>query len=137
MKVGQQFVSFLMVGGLATALQYLILIALVQLGSADVVMASSIGFAISAIFNYLLNRRMTFRSSRAHTQALPRFMVVACTGLILNALCLSLLHDQVGLHYLIAQVIATIVTLVWNFVLNRLWTFSPVSVVDNTRKDLP
>jgi putative flippase GtrA len=124
MTIGAQFFRFLLVGGFATGLQYLILIILVQTNWASVVAASSIGFATSAIFNYALNRSLTFRSSRAHAQALPRFLIVATTGLLLNGGMLWILHEEAGLYYLWAQILVTGGTLVWNFALNRTWTFS-------------
>ena len=124
MTIHKQFIRFLLVGGIATALHYAILILLVQTGLARAVVASSIGFAASAVLNYSLNRHVTFRSSRPHAQAAPRFVLVACTGLGINAALLWLLHGPGSQHYLIAQVLATLGTIVWNFALNRLWTFA-------------
>ena len=123
MKIAEQFFRFLAVGGAATALHYLILVALVQLELAGPVAASSIGFTISAAFNYALNRLLTFKSDASHVSALPKFALVAGTGLILNGAIIWLLLATGMVHYLVAQVFATGVTLVWNFALNRLWTF--------------
>ena len=85
--------------------------------------ASTTGFTLSAALNYSLNRRYTFRSSRAHRQALPRFAITALLGLALNAAFIWVGHDLLGLHYLLAQMIATLLTLAFNFFLNLLWTF--------------
>lgn len=124
MNLFRQFTRFAVIGAFATGLQYLILILLVQGGLAGAVMASSIGFAISSAFNYLLNRRFTFRSARSHTHALPRFMAVAAIGLCINGLLMWLFSSPLELHYLVAQLLATGATLVWNYSMNRLWTFS-------------
>jgi putative flippase GtrA len=123
MSIARQFATFSAIGAAATALHYLILIILVQSGAADVITASSIGFALSAAANYALNRQLTFSSQRAHAEALPRFAAVACIGLGLNAALVWLFHAPLGLHYLLAQIAATGGTLLWNFVLNRIWTF--------------
>jgi putative flippase GtrA len=124
MRIVEQLMRFLMVGGAATALQYVILVALVQLELTGAVAASNIGFAISAVLNYAANRTFTFRSERRHIEALPRFAAVALGGLAVNATLMWLCHRVAGLHYLVAQVLATCATLLWNFTLNRLWTFS-------------
>ncbi|MBS0172538.1 MAG: GtrA family protein [Nitrospira sp.] len=124
MNLRSQFSRFLFVGGFATALQYVILISLVQGWGVDAVAASTAGFLVSAIFNYVLNRRFTFISEVAHARAFPRFIAVAVGGLAINAAVVWLLVDTAGLHYLLAQVIATLIALVWNFVCNRIWTFS-------------
>ncbi len=48
---GGQFLRFLLVGGLCTALQYLVLVAGVELGGADPLIASGAGFVLSAALN--------------------------------------------------------------------------------------
>jgi putative flippase GtrA len=123
MTISKQFLRFVAVGGVATAIHYAILVLLVQLEIAAPVMASTIGFAVSAVFNYALNRVLTFRSRRRHVEAFPRFALAASTGLGLNAICVWLLLATGVIHYLVAQMVATGVTLVWNFTINRLWTF--------------
>jgi putative flippase GtrA len=122
-----QFLRFLIVGTLATALHYAVLIGLVQSGLAVPVVASSIGFALSAAFNYAANRHYTFRSARDHTAALPRFVAVMIVGLAINASVLWFLSEPLRQPYLLAQVIATGFTLFWNFTANRRWTFSEAS----------
>lgn len=135
MKLSEQFIRFLFVGGSATILHYAILIALVQSGFAGPVVASSIGFAISALFNYALNRQFTFRSANPHSRAFPRFVTVALTGLAINATLLWIFVKTGLLHYLVAQMLATVGTLLWNFFINKFWTFSPISETDQTNRD--
>lgn len=123
------FIRFLLVGGLATTLHYVLLIVLMQVSGLGATLASSLGFAASAIVNYLLNRRFTFTSDIPHVAALPRFATVALTGLALNAVVMAAL---VHLHlvYLLAQVVATIATVLWNYVFHIHWTFgTPTTTV--------
>ena len=115
---------FLLVGAGATALQYVILVTLVQTHRTTPLIASTIGFAASAAFNYLANRSFTFRSRGRHRASVPRFAVVSLVGLALNAVVLGLFHEGLHIHYLAAQVVATSVTLAWNFWFNRHWTFA-------------
>jgi len=127
MKLPHQIIRFCVVGGLATGLQYVILVCLVHLGLGPV-LASSIGFCCSALLNYALNRRFTFESQREHRHALPRFALTALVGLGINGFLLWLFVVLGTPHYLLAQVGATIGTLAWNFVVNRQWTFRSVPV---------
>lgn len=124
MYLRDQVIRFVIIGGVATSVQYAILIVLVRFASSEPVVASTIGFAISAVLNYLANRRFTFRSRARHGDAVPRFVLVALVGLLINASILAVLHDAMGLHYLVAQVAATGATLMWNFWFNRIWTFA-------------
>jgi len=85
--------------------------------------ASTLGFAASLWLNYALNRRYTFASDRPHAHALPRFLVIASGGLLLTAVGMQIAVEHVGLNYLVSQLIVTGVVTIWNFVLNRCWSF--------------
>lgn len=124
MSLSRQFLIFLLIGGLSTCLHYAILVLLVRFDWLAPVWASGLGFCIGAVFNYLLNRRLTFSSKRTHRRVAPRFVVVATSGLMLNTVLIALLNGLAGWHYLSAQIFATGATLVWNFVLHKIWTFS-------------
>lgn len=118
-----RLLRFVVVGGVATAIHYLILITLVQAQLAEPVLATSIGFSISALVNYFLNKQFTFASTRAHSSAFPRFAAVAFLGLGFNAMLMWIFVDLIALHYLVGQVAATVGTLSITFLGNHLWTF--------------
>lgn len=118
-----RFVRFTAVGGVATLIQYVVLVALVQLFNADPVRSSAAGFGVSAFANYGLNSRFTFRSTVAHRRGMLRFGIVCGAGLVLNSLVMAAAVNGLGIHYLLAQVVSTGVVLLWNFALSALWTF--------------
>ena len=122
-QLSVQFTKFTGVGAVATLVHYAILVGLVQLFAFDALPASSAGFAISALLNYGLNYRFTFSSDKRHGPALGRFIVIALIGLALNGAILSFCIAAWNFHYLVAQVTATGIVLVWNFLANRRWTF--------------
>lgn len=117
-----QLVRFALVGGVATGVQYLTLIALVREAGIWPPVASAIGFVVSAVGNYLLNYYFTFRSGRSHGVAAAKFMALAAVGLAINSVLMQVLVGA-GWHYILAQVCATVVVFLWNFVGNSLWTF--------------
>lgn len=119
-----QFARFGGVGAVGTACHYLVLLALVEGFAVGPVLASTCGAVTGALVNYVLNRRFTFASTRPHREALPRFMAVAVAGFALNAILMAALLAP-GLHYFAAQLGATAAVLVFNFVVNRAWTFRP------------
>lgn len=119
-----KFARFAAVGAVATAIQYAILVALVQGFRAEPTPASTVGYLVSVVFNYFANRRWTFRSERAHARAAPRFFLVQGVGLVLNGALLYLGAEVLGVNYLLAQVCATAVVLVWNFFSHLLWSFA-------------
>jgi putative flippase GtrA len=105
------------------ATHYAPLVALVQAGLAGPVLASTVGAVAGAIVNYLLNRSYTFASSRRHRESAPRFMAIAAAGTAMNAALLAALVEGAGIHYLAAQVVATLAVLGFTYVANRAWTF--------------
>lgn len=120
----RQAFGFGLVGLVATGFQYLILHLLVISIHLAPALASAIGYALSASLSYFANRRFVFCSNRRHMEALPRFMVVATAGLTINTLSIAFFLQYLPVHYLVAQVLATMVVFAWNFLANRFWTFA-------------
>ncbi len=118
-----QFSRFALVGGFSTALQYLILVLLVRAAGTDPVVASSVGYVLSALANYDLNYRLTFRSRVPYLGGMLRYSLVMATGLVLNGAIMAVGTKAIGVHYLLAQVAATVVVLFWNFFAHRRWTY--------------
>lgn len=126
----RQFAGFGLFGAVGTGVHYALLLALVQTGLSPALPASVAGSLAGALCNYLLSRRFVFRSRRAHRQALPRFLAVAGIGFGGNALAMAI-GLRLGLHYLLAQILATALVLIWNFAANKRWTFSEPSHVES------
>jgi putative flippase GtrA len=120
--LSHQFTRFAMAGGAGTAVHYVVLVTLVSLAGSAPGRAAFAGAAIGACVVYLLNRRYTFATSRSHAQALPRFALMAASGAVLNGVLVGLLASA-GVYFLLAQVLATGLILVINFIVSKLWIF--------------
>ena len=120
----KQFILFAMLGGVGTAGHYLTLILLVQLVGLAAVWATTAGFMVGAVMNYFLNYHLTFRSDKAHSEAMLKFFIVAMVGAGLNMMVMFLGVNILSLFYLLVQVAASFVVLLWTFSANKLWTFS-------------
>ncbi len=118
-----QFIGFSGVGAVGTSAHYALFLALIQAGSVAPVRASAAGFLLGALVNYILNYRFVFKSSAKHGAAMLKFLAVATVGLALNVAAMSVAIDRLAWHYLIAQLAATGLVLLWNFAGNRFWTF--------------
>ncbi|WP_226667354.1 GtrA family protein [Microbulbifer aggregans] len=118
-----QMLKFLLAGGAATAVQYLLLVIMIELLGIPEVPAAVTAYCLASLANYSLNYYFTFagHESARHRQALPKFIVVVLCGLLLNTACFSVLLPY--MHYLVAQVCATAVTVVFNFLLHKLWIY--------------
>jgi putative flippase GtrA len=123
----RQFLAYLGVGVVGTGGHYLALVALVRGAGLDPVVATTCGFAVGAVINYVANYHLTFRSRRSHAGTMPRFFAIALAGMGVNAGVMAACHRGLGLHYLLSQVLATGTVVVLTYLGNRLWTFREVN----------
>lgn len=119
-----QFMCFAAMGTVGTAVHYGVLLVFVEIWGIRPLIGSVAGFLSGAAVNYILNYYITFQSKKSHGKASIRFFSVAVVGLPINGGIMFVLNELFKLHYIFAQILATLVTLVWNFTGNRLWTFS-------------
>jgi putative flippase GtrA len=115
---------YLLVGLLATAVHYTLLMAFVELAGLAAAPAASFGAVCGALAAYAGNRRFTFPGGAAHQQALPRFLVVAAFGAAASGAIVWAGTEVFAMHYLAAQFVATSIVVWSGFVLNRRWSFA-------------
>ncbi|HVS99285.1 MAG TPA: GtrA family protein [Solirubrobacterales bacterium] len=82
-------------------------------------------FCVAVTSNFLWNRYWTFGpgDGLAHLQA-ARFLAVSIGALVINLVVLELLVSSSGISELAAQAIAVAVAIPFNFLGNKLWTFT-------------
>lgn len=127
----KRFVLFVAIGGVSSLIQFLLLILFVESGWLSEVTGSAAGYLLSSFFNYWANYRFTFQSKRSHRQTFPKFVVAVGIGLSANTLLFAaflwLLDNLLPIpwieHYLIAQVIATGLTVFLNFLVQKIWIY--------------
>jgi putative flippase GtrA len=131
----QQFLRFALVGIPATITHYGVMFGLLGLfrlnGVAlranglelNEIVATSFGFLSGAAVSYVLNRRITFVTKQPVGIGFVKYVLALSVGLVINGAIVGVLHQNVGLHVLLAQLIATGVVLFWNFGASRLLVF--------------
>lgn len=135
-------ILFAAIGALNTVIDIGIFLGLRSVGL-PILTANIISTSIALIVSFLLNNRYTFgSSSRSIRQSLPAFLIVTLCGLwILQPLVIAgvgsvlqtaALRNIAGsaeifnvLRDLIGKLAATVVTLVWNYVLYKKFVFKP------------
>jgi putative flippase GtrA len=122
-RLPQQFARFVAVGAVTTAVQYAVLWLGVTALRAPAALASAAGYALGVALSYLLNYLVTFRSSRSHAAAAPRYLAVFGVGWCMNTGLMALLVHRWGWNLWVAQLLATGIGLFWNFSGSRWWTF--------------
>lgn len=117
------FVRYSGAGAIGTLLHYSVLTVCVEALSVRAPVGAVIGAIAGALVNYWLNYHFTFTSSRSHRATLPRFLCVAALGVGLSGIIVDTVSTRLEQHYLLGQLLATLVVLVVGFLLNRVWTF--------------
>jgi len=110
-------------GGVSTASHYAVTIAGVEIVHVEPLVASIAGFAVGASVKYWLNYSVAFRSNARHTLAVGRYAVTLALMMGANAAIFAALQGGLGLHYLVAQVLTTILLIPPGYVIHRHWVF--------------
>jgi putative flippase GtrA len=118
----RHFVRYTAVGAFATAVHYLVLVLCVEALHAPAWLGSGIGAVVGAQVAYAGNRWFTFAHRGAIVASWPRFQATALLGALLGMAVVAL-GVRLGVHYLAAQVLATGLSLLLTFAINRAWTF--------------
>jgi putative flippase GtrA len=119
----RSFPIYVGAGGVATASHYAVTIAAVEALSMAPLAASALGFSVGAAVKYWLNYSMAFRSRARHRRAMARFAVALGAMLALNTLLFALLQGGLGLHYVLAQALTTVLLIPPGYVIHRQWVF--------------
>ena len=123
--VPDRFFRYAAVGAVATAAHYAILVGLVEAGWLAPARAAAVGAWVGAQVAFAGNAACTFRGAGAGARvgSWLRFQVTAVVGAALSFAIVAA-GTRLGVHYLIAQVVATLVALVVTFEINRRWSFA-------------
>ena len=114
---------FGVVGILTAVLHYGLLYAGVEALRLPATVASSFGFMVAVIFNYLMHYSWTFGEPAPHGRTLRRYLVMITCGFLINGAVMYAGVQWLALHYLVTQALALVAVVLWNFILSNAWVF--------------
>lgn len=117
-----KFIKYSIVGCLSVLIYFLSVFVLVELFDKGPIFASTLSFIIMTYISFLLNKKYTFGNNFSYNQ-LWRFLVVSAIGFTLNFGIMYLVVNILSLHYVIGELITTLIIPIINFILNNYWTF--------------
>jgi putative flippase GtrA len=117
-----RLLRYTLVGGLATAVHYALLALCVEAFGWPAWLGSGAGAVVGAQLGYVGNRRFTFGYRGGLGASWLRFQITAAIG-ALQGMIVVWIGVEFGLHYLVAQALATLTGLLLTFAINRRWTF--------------
>ena len=123
--VALQLLSFLAIG-MAAAIGFVglssLMVALIAFVPSWIV--SALCYAVFVLPVYLLHRRFTFASDAPHSHALPRYVAVQVTALVLATIFSYIAYGTLGLPAPLAALLVIGLTSGVNFVVLRAWAFA-------------
>lgn len=129
-----QFIKFGIVGLSNTVVSYIVYLAgfltfqkLGILPKVDFLIAQYLGFVVSVLWSFVLNRKFVFRADNEsipwQRALLKTYASYAFTGLLLNSILSVLWVEWVGISKLVAPLLNLLISVPINFILNKYWAF--------------
>ncbi|HLY29761.1 MAG TPA: GtrA family protein [Ktedonobacterales bacterium] len=129
----QRLFTYLLIGGTAALVNLAVIALLGHFGSINVknlpyyLFANVVAYEISIMANFVPNDYITFRHLPGHSRSWAarclRFHITSIGGIIVTFVIASTLNGLVGLPFLIAQAIALIIAVFFNFTFHHLFTY--------------
>lgn len=112
---------FAFTGGVCFLVEFLCLTLLVELVHLPVLIATAIAFLISVAVNYVLCVKWVFTGAKNGGAGVKAtFLLTSGMGFVLNEVLMWLLNIVLGVHYMIAKVISTLLVMIWNYFTKRM-----------------
>lgn len=108
-------------GGVCFLVEFIALTILVELFRLPVLVATAIAFILSVIVNYIMCIKWVFTGAEDGGAGVKAsFFLTSVMGFGLNELFMWLFNILLGIHYMIAKVVSTLLVMIWNYFTKRL-----------------
>ena len=116
-----QLFRYLIVGGLAFVVDFIVLLLLVNYLSVNYLVAAGISFLLGLLANYLLSISWVFNqeAKSSISQSVLIFVITGVVGLGINEVFMFTFTHLVGLQYLLSKIFTVPIVLLWNFLSRR------------------
>jgi len=120
----RQFIKFCLVGASNFFIDFSVYLLFTRLFGLHYLPASVISFVVAVTWSFEWNRKWTFRYRNEGLRwQYIKFFIANIISLSLNLGLLSLLIELVHIPDLWAKAVSSLIVAVFNFSLNRFWTF--------------
>lgn len=124
LKNFRPFLKYCIVGVTGTFIDLASLYVFVEYFLIPVIPATVISFLLAVTNNFIFNKIWTFKSkSRNYRKLFIKFLIVSIVGLGLTITSMHVMVNLIGIWYMFAKAITSLIVLTWNFLANKVWTF--------------
>ena len=116
-----QIFKFIVVGGIATVIDWIIYFVLYHFIKIEPIIANIISFAVAVVYNYWASCKYVFKVNKEKSRArqFVEFIVFAVIGLLINEVIIWGLHNELEWNAMLVKIIATAIVMVFNFVTRK------------------
>lgn len=120
-KTASQGFLYLIVGGLATVVEWGMFYVLNQCISVHYMAATPLAFVFSTFANWAFGRLILFHTTNQSTaKELIKIYIVSIIGLLLNIAIMFVSIEKLGLKEMPSKIFATALVFIWNFLIRKL-----------------
>jgi len=122
-KLLLQIFKFIIVGGIATIIDWIIYYILVKHIKMDPLIGNIISFSISVIYNFTASVKWVFNvnENKSKKKMFIEFIVFSIIGLLLTELLLWIGIHLLGQNEIMIKIISTAIVMVFNFITRKLF----------------
>ena len=118
-----QIFKFIIVGGIATIIDWIVYYVLYNYAHLDPLIANILSFSVSVIYNYIASVKWVFdvKKDKGKIRMLVEFLIFSIIGLILTEILLWLGINKLGMNAMLVKIIATAIVMVFNFITRKIF----------------
>ena len=120
--LSKEFILFAIVGVSNTVINFIVYAILVFFNMPYLI-ANVIGYGVGMLNSYLLNKNFVFQKKEGGSSIFFKFVLINVITVTVHSILLYFFVSVFGWHKIYSQAFVTIITLVLNYLGNKLWTF--------------
>ena len=119
-----KLIKYSLTSGIATLLDVLFIWFLTSILGIYYLASTTFSFILISLGNYLVSKKWIFYDTdRNSTKGYSLFLIIGVGGLIWTLILMFSFVEILNIHYLLARIAAAFLVLLWNYFLNKKFTF--------------
>ncbi len=122
-KLLTQIIRFIIVGGCATIIDFIIFFTMHSILSIDIIISNITSFIGGLLFNYFISITWVFNTNKDNNKKnqFILFTIFSIIGLIINTLIVYICSNIINIYPMISKVYATGIVMIFNFITRKLF----------------
>ena len=122
-KLFSQIFKFVIVGGIATLIDWIIFYLLCKFLNINPLISHPISFSLSTIYNYFASVKWVFdvNKDKSKKRLFIEFIGFSIVGLLISELLIYVFVDVLSLNEMLSKIMSTAIVMIFNFVTRKIF----------------